>query len=188
MNSILSKDEGGEGLTQEEAIKTVSKEMDQSNRDFLKLGTLSTWSPLDFNRRSNALQKDFESRGEQQMMMDQLIADQQVSPLYAAHKAYPIKDVPTLNKLGIKSGTPSTFGISYPKLNNITYEKLKNEMGKENSPLSIAYEIQEKGQDPRGWLDYLNNHRDNLEVWQADQLSNNLNVIDLKDKWLRAWE
>jgi hypothetical protein len=80
------------------------------------------------------------------------------------------------------SGTPIT------RTNDITYEKLKKEMGKSNSPLSIAYELQQKNQDPRGWLDYLNNHRDDLEVWQADQLTKNINAVDLKDIWLRAWE
>jgi hypothetical protein len=190
LNAILSEKEGGEGLTQENAIKKYSKEMDQANRNYLDLSSLSAWSPVDFNRRANALQKEFASRGEQQMMMDKMIADQQVSPLYAAHKAYPLQKekIPTLNKLGVQVGSPTIAGVSIPKMNDITYEKLKKEMGKENSPLSIAYELQQKSQNPRGWLKYLDDHRDDLEVWQADQLTKNLNVFDIKDMWLRAWE
>jgi|SRR5579863_436311 len=190
LNAVLSEKEGGEGITQEQAIKKYSKELDQANRDYLKLGALSPWSPRDFNRETNALQKNFSSRGEQQLMMDQLISDYQVSPLYAAHKSYPIKkgELPTLNKFGIQVGTPTISGTSIPRVNDATYSKLKKEMGKTHSPLSIAYELEQKGQDPRGWLNYLDNHRDNLEVWQADQLAANLNVFDLKDVWLRAWE
>lgn len=137
-----------------------------------------------------ALQKDFADRGEQQLMMDQLIADYQLSPLYAAHKSYPIKkgEVPTLGKIGIKVGTPTISGVSIPKMNDVIYEQLKKEMGKKNSPLSVAYEMQQQSQDPRGFLKYLDNHRDDLEVWQADQLNKNINVFDLKDMWLRAWE
>lgn len=190
LNSILAKKEGGEGLTQENAIKKYSKEAEQAYRSYKDLGSLSAWSPLDFNRRVNALQKDFASRGEQQLMMDQLISDYQLSPIYAAHKAYPIKndEIPTLNELGVRVGSGTIGGVSLPKMNDLTYEKLKKEMGKKNSPLSIAYELQQKRQNPRGWLNYLNNHRDDLEVWQADQLTKNLNVVDLKDMWLRAWE
>jgi len=190
LKAILSKKEGGEGLTQEEAIQKYSGEMNQANRNYLDLKSLSAWSPSDFNRRANALQKEFADRGEQQMMMDQMIENHQVSPLYAAHKAYPIQKgkIPTLNKLGIQVGAPVIGGVSIPTMNDITYEKLKKEMGKENSPLSIAYELQQKGQNPRGFLKYLDDNRDNLEVWQADQLTKNLNVFDMKDIWLRAWE
>lgn len=189
LNAVLSKKDGGEGLTQEQAIKKYSKELAQANIDYADLGSLSAWSPLDFNRRADALQKNFASRDEQQLMMNQLISDYEISPLFAAHKAYPIEKgkVPTLGKLSIQTGTPG-FGVSLPKMNDITYSQLKKEMGNTNSPLSIAYDLQQKGQDPRGWLNYLNNHRDNLEVWQSDQLQKNLNVIDLKDMWLRAWE
>lgn len=190
LNSLLPKKDGGMGFTQEQAIKHYSDELNQANREYLSLGTLSPWSPLDFNRRSNTLQKEFASRGEQQMMMDKLIADYEISPMYAAHKAYPIKkgEVPTLNKLGLKIGAPTIGGISIPRVNDRTYESLKKEMGKTHSPMSIAYELQQKGQNPRGWLNYLNDHRDNLEVWQADQLKENVNILDLKDMWLKAWE
>lgn len=190
LNSILSKKEGGEGLTQEQAIKKYSKELNQADRNYLDLGSLSAWSPRDFNRRVNALQKEFAARGEEQPMMDQLVSDYQVSPLYAAHKAYPIKngEVPTIDKVKPKIGAGGIGGVSIPKMNDITYEQLKKEMGKTHSPLSIAYDLQENRQDPRGWLKYLDNHRDNLEVWQADQLSKNINISDLKDAWLRIWE
>lgn len=190
LNSVLSKKDGGEGLTQEQAIKKHSKDLDQANRNYLDLNSLSPWSPKDFNRRVNALQKDFASRGEQQQMMDQLVKDYKISPTYAAHKAYPIKkdEVPTLNKLKVIEGAHGISGHIIPKMNDITYEKLKKEMGKTNSPLSIAYELEQGNQDPRGFLKYLDDHRDDLEVWQADQLTKNLNVFDLKDAWLRAFE
>jgi len=178
LNAMLSKKEGGEGLTQENAIKKYSKELDQANRNYIDLGSLSSWSPLDFNRQTDALQKEFESRGEQQMMMDQLIADYGISPQFAAHKAFPLKgEMPALKKLNVMDN-----------LNDAYYAQLKKEMGKNNSPLSIADELRQKSRDPSGWLRYLNNHRDNLEVWQADHLTKNINLFDLTDMWLRAWE
>lgn len=190
LNAVLSRKEGGEGLTQEQAIKKYSKDLLQAKREYMDLGALSTWSPQDFSRRVDALRPQFASRNDLPQMMDQIIADYKVSPSYAAHKTYPIKkgQIPTLDKLEFGSKGHGISGLSVPKMNAITYEKLKNEMGNTKSPLSIAYELEQKGHDPRGWLNYLNNHRDNLEVWQADQLSKNINVIDLKDMWLRAWE
>lgn len=192
LNAVLSKKEGGEGLVQEDAIKKYSKEMDQANRNYLDLGSLSTWSPIDFNRRTNALQKDFASRGEQQLMMDNLISDYGISPTYAAHKAYPLKkgEIPTLDKNAkkITGGIASIENTIHTPLKDNDFKKMKEEMGKKNSPLSIAYEMERRNQDPRPWLNYLNNNRDNLEVWQSDQLTKNLNTVDLKDMWLRAWE
>lgn len=187
LNSVLSKKDGGEGLTQEQGVNKYSKELAQANRNYLDLSSLSSWSPRDFNARTNALQKEFASRGEEQMMMDQLIAEQGISPMYAAHKSYPIKkgEMPTLNKLS----PPSIRGVGIPKpINDITYEQLKKEMGETNSPLSIAYQLQKHDQDPRGWINYLDNHRDDLKVWQADQLTKNQNILDLQDLWLSTWE
>lgn len=190
LNSVLSKDEGGEGLTQEQAIKKYSKELNDAERNYLDLNTLSSWSPRDFNRRLNSLQKDIESRGEQQLLMDNLIGEYQLSPIYSAHRAYPIKkgEIPELQKLGTKTGQPTRTGVSFTKINDSIYGKIKEQMGNKHSPLSIAYELQQKGYDPRSWLDYLNNHRDDLKGWQNDQLSKNINIIDLKDMWLNAWE
>ncbi len=192
LNSILPKSEGGEGLTQEQATKKYSGDLLQAFRNYQDLEKVTAWSPREFNRQVDAVQKNFAHFGQpaKQVIMDKLIAEQQVSPSYAAHKAYPIKKgaMPTLGKLGIKVGTPTISGVSIPRVNDATYAQLKKEMGKENSPLSVAYELNQQSQDPRGWLNYLDNHRDDLEVWQADHLTKNLNVFDLKDAWLKAWE
>jgi hypothetical protein len=190
LNSVRSKKDGGEGLTQEQAIKKHSISLDDANRNYLDLGALSAWSPRAFNAQVNSLQKEFASRGDLPLMMDQLIADYNISPAYAAHRTYPIKngEIKTLNNLGIKVGGPSIGGVSLAPVNDSVYEKLKNEMGKTHSPLSIEFELQEKGYDPIGWRRYLNNHRDNLEGWQIDQLNKGTSVLNLTDKWLHAWE
>jgi hypothetical protein len=191
LNSVLSKKEGGEGLTQEQAIKKYSDQLLTAYENYKDLDTLSSWSPREFNRRSNAIQKNFKTLGQpaQKIMKDKLITKYQVSPLYAAHKAYPIGpgEMPTLNKLrpfvGSARGTAQE-----PKMTNAMYSQLKKEMGKNNSPLSVAYELREKDRDPRGFLDYLDKNRDDLEVWQANEIQKNINLIDLNDMWLRAWE
>ena len=185
LNSILPIKDGGEGLTQEQAIKKYSKQLDQANRNYLDLGSLSTWSPSDFNRRTNALQKEFASRGEQQMMMDQLVSEYGVSPMYAAHKAYPPDATLSKALKEIPNFVPDLIGA---KQNAVNYQALKKDMGKTGSPLSVAYELQKKQRDPRPWLEYLDKNKDDLEVWQADQLTKNINRIDLKDMWLQAWE
>lgn len=187
LNAVRSKNDGGEGLTQEQAIKKYSKDLLQADRDYQDIKNLSAWSPRDFNRRVNELEKHFGARDERQPMMDELIANYDVSPAYAAHRSYPVKgeELKTLNE--ITKFNP--YGSAKPtQLNDSIYEKLKKDMGKTGSPLSFAYELEQRGKDARGWLNYLTNHRDNLEVWQADQLSKNVNSFDLKDEWLRAWE
>jgi len=192
LNAILPKSEGGEGLTQEQATKKYSDQLRNAFESYTNLNTVSAWSPREFNRRVDTIQKNFAELGPyaQKVLMDRLVAEQQVSPSYAAHKAFPIKkgEVPTLKKLGIQIGAPTISGVSMPRVTDATYAQLKKEMGKNNSPLSIAYELNQIGQSDRGWLNYLNNNRDDLEVWQANQLDKNLNVFDLKDAWLRAWE
>lgn len=182
LSAILPKNEGGEGLTQEQAVKKYSEQAREANRNYLDLGAMDTWKPWDFNRITNSLQKDFAKRGEQQLMMDQMVADYGISPTYAAHRAYPTNE----NEQKILSSIPG--GLKQRPLNVVDYEKLKKSMGKTGSPLSIAYELERKEIDPSGWFDYLNNNRDDLEVWQSDQLSKNRNIVNLVDVWLRAWE
>jgi len=190
LNDIKSKRDGGKGLTQEQAVKANSKQLEEADRDFKDLGSLSGWSPRDFNRQVNALQKNFANRGDQQQMRDQLISDYGVSPWYASHRAYPIKkdDMPTLNRLGIQVGTPNRGGVSFNEVNDGTYANLKKEMGDKGSPLSVAYELDQRGEDPRAWLNYLNKHKDDLKGWQIEELSKNTNIINLMDLWLGSFE
>lgn len=193
INSMLPKTEGGEGLSQDQAVNKYSKELNKINDDYLSLNSLSSWSPKDFNRRLNSLQKDFASRGEQKQLMDTLIGEYKISPTYAAHRSYPIEgEMPTLNRIKQTpvhtiSGKPIR-GKNVPSPNDNTYKKLKQEMGKKNSPLSIGYQLDQAGWDAKGWLKYLDNNRDDLEVWQADQLNKNSNTVDMKDAWLSIWE
>lgn len=183
LNSILSKKEGGEGLTQEQATKKYSDELLKAYENYRDLSTLSSWSPKEFNRRVGVIQKNMDSLGQEakKVIMDKLIADYQLSPLFAAHKAYPLKkgQIPEIEKFEGGALIPSRKG---------SYAQLKKQMGKTHSPLSIAYELQNNGADPRTWLNYLDQNRDDLEVWQANQLDKNINMFDLKDMWLRAWE
>lgn len=192
INSILSKKDGGEGLSQEQAIKKYSDELLKSYQNYRDLSSLSIASPTDFNRGVDAVVKNFEQFGQagKNVIFNKLISDYKLSPLYSAHKTYPIKkgSLPTLDKLEYGSKGFGVSGLHAPKMNDNTYEKLKNEMGKTKSPLSIAYELEQKGHSPRGFLNYLNRNRDNLEVWQADQLGKNINIFDIRDIWLRNFE
>lgn len=190
LNSILPKSQGGQGLTQEQAIKNYSKELEQSDRNYKDLGSLSAWSPNDFDRDVNALQKSFAKLGDQQQMRDQLISDYGVSPRYASHRAYPIRkgEIPTLNKFGSQVGTTSRGGVSFQEINDGVYSQIQKEMGKNHSPLSVAYELDERGESGSAFLKYLDKHRDHLEGWQIEELSKPTNVYNLTDIWLRAFE
>lgn len=178
LNAVLSKKDGGEGLSQEQATKTYSDQLLKAYQNYTDLSTLSPWSPKDFNRRFDAVVKNFEPFGIEgkNIIMNKAIADYGVAPIYAGHKTFPINkgEVPTSHKKGV--------------MNDASYSQLKKEMGNKHSPLSIAYELQKNGHDPRSWLNYLNKNRDHLEVWQADQLTKNINLWDLKDMWLSAFE
>ncbi|MEN6512263.1 MAG: hypothetical protein ABFD00_10605 [Chloroherpetonaceae bacterium] len=189
LNSILPKSKGGEGLTQEQAIKKYSDKLFDSFRNYQDLQSLSAWSPIDFNTRLNSIQKEFKKEGNQQILMDELVSKYKLPPMYAAHRAYPIKkeNFPTLEKVKLKSGS-GRFGVSLPPMNDAIYSQLKKEMGKTNSPLSIAWELHQRKQNPRGWINYLINNKDNLEDWQKGELSKPINLIDLKELWLNAWE
>lgn len=186
LNSILPKSEGGEGLTQEQAVKKYSDELQKSYESYKDLSSLSPWSPIEFSRRADTIQKNMAALGPdaQNVMMNKLITDYRVSPMYAAHKAFPIKDMPTLKKSGMKTGT-GKFGVTYPKVN---YAQLKKEMGNTNSPLSVAYELDQMGQNPTEFLKYLDKNREDLKGWQANQLGRNVNLINLQDFWLKIWE
>jgi hypothetical protein len=173
---------GGEGLTQQQAIDKYSKEMDEKYREYKQIETLTSASPLEFNRRVDALQPSFAANDNRDVLMDRLVATQGLSPVYAAHKAYPIEGrSPELNR--IRKANAGQIG----KLNDGNYSELLKEMGDKNSPLSFTYELDQKGIDPTGWLEYLNQNRDKLKVWQAEQLSP-YTGIGLKDMWLSAWE
>ena len=54
-------------------------------------------------------------------------------------------------------------------------------MGNTKSPMSIAYELDKKGYDPKTWLNYLDNNREDLQGWQIDQIRKDINIINLKD-------
>src|SRR5579864_5803044 len=78
LNSILPKKDGGEGLTQEQAIKQYSKQLEAAFRSYQDLNQLSPWSPREFDRVVNSTQKNLSHFGQpgKQVLMDKLIADQ----------------------------------------------------------------------------------------------------------------
>lgn len=187
IEAILPKKDGGEGLTQNEAAQKYSQEIRQIYRNNKDLESMSSWSAWDYNRLLDTLKNDFASRGDEQLLMDKLVADHHHSPEYAAYRAYGLSDK---EKKALKSleYRPSTTGLPGFPLKQFEYEKIKKAMGSSGSPLAIAYKLSKQGYNPTEWLDYLNNNRDHLEVWQADQLSKPHNIINLQDIWIEAWE
>lgn len=187
LKAVLPKDKGGRGLTQRQAIKEESQNLNTLYDQYKNLGSMHTSSPRDFQRRLDSLRPDFVKRGEEKQLKNQLVSDYLVSPMYASHRVHPLnqEEKKELNKIGSNEGISSVAGIKTPAIN---YESLKKAMGKTGSPLSIAYELEQKGRDPRPWLKYLAKDKDHLEVWQAEELDQNVNVVNLMDTWLRLWE
>lgn len=204
IKSILPKEEGGEGLTDQEAKIKYGKELDNISRDYSNLNSIGNWT-LPFQKTSeilrnlNSSRKSFKERGDLRNFADSLVSQNGLSNSKAYYLTYPSSDIPELNK------TLSKIPDINPKLtlrediferkhpynqNEILHQispKLAKDMGKEGSPLSIAEELSSKGYDPAIFLNYLDENRKKLELSerQIDELAKPRNFFPtLNDIWL----
>jgi hypothetical protein len=200
------KDQGGKGFTEQQAMKEYGKKLDEISRDYSNLYGVGDWiitRPAKNTLNSlRSLQKNFAARGDTENMADTLVARNKVSNPMAYSIAQPVSDIPalsqTLKQLPKITGTVSVsggvLGVSQPKRSDIerktleVAEKLLPLLGKNGSPLAVAYELERKGYDPSTWIDYLIKNKDELSVAQGRQLDKPLNVIlPLNDYWLGSW-
>lgn len=205
IQATKSKKEGGEGLTEQQAMKKYGDELNDAERDFSKIDEIGNWGitlrPANESLRSmKSLQERMESIGQTDNYAKELISKAKLSPQMAYGVAEPVRMVQKLN-LDIKGlrklqeiGTPEnnyipdnpiekTLEIA-PKL----ARHLKNE--EKASPLAIAYELQKKGYDPQTWLQYVTDHAKelNLRQRQSEQAETPLNITTpWNDWWLKSF-
>lgn len=212
VKSILPIEEGGEGLTDQEAKVKYGDELDEVSRQYQSMHTMASPGealkpPAEVRRGIKSLREQFKKRKDLRNFADNLISVNKLSPSIAYNVAYPVSEIPELSKtlskipeikqpslLGFKSGKTLQKELFESKhaynpdaiLKQIT-PKLAEQMGKEGSPLSIGQELYSKGYDPSYFMDYLNDNQKKLELTsrQLDELTKPRNFLPtLDDLWL----
>lgn len=201
INAVRSKKDGGEGLTEQEAMKKYGKELDSISRDYSSIDALGNWGILQKPSSSTlngirSLQTKFAERNDLENFAQELMTKNKLSPGIAHYLAYPPNQTKELNntlmkapniprpKPGIEPPIPEHVKIR--KTEELA-KKLAPTLGKNGSPLSVAEELKAKGYDPQTWLNYLRKNRKSLDLTesQARQLDIALpKGINLNDLWL----
>lgn len=201
------KNQGGEGLTEQQAMKKYGKELDAVSRDYKAVDSLGNWQialrPASETLRSiRDLQEKFEERGDTENFADSLIANNKLSPKFAYAVAQPIRKVPELKRefSSIPDIKGKYTGInltpkSAEQVDSQTLEVSKKlapllSKNEKASPLAIAYELEKRGYNPSIWLDYVTRNRKdlNLKESQGRQLDKPNNLVGtLNDWWLSSF-
>jgi len=183
------------GMTEEAAMRKYGKELDEISREFKSLDEIGTWGLITNPRQSkqslNSIQKSAKKRGVSDIrnLAETIAKKQNVSYPTAYSFADPIKDHPETNsfiqKLPYNLGP--LLGLTQKNTERIL-PKLADLIKKEKvSPMTAYHYLQEKNYDPLLLKDYLNKHRDKLELtpFQTDQLNKTVPLIPfLNDFWM----
>lgn len=147
-------------------------------------------SAKDILQSIESVRKSAKEGGVRKEAAESMIAKNGITPQLAYASMYPVKEIKSLNE-ELKSlpnitprleripGIPGP-GLSFSRPNNANAKQLTTDiapslarsMGLEGSPLSIAYELEQKGYDPNVWKKYLIDNEDtlNLTSHQKDEL------------------
>ncbi len=203
------KKDGGDGLTEQEAMKKYGKELDEISRDYEAINTLGDWGIV--ARKSsntlnslNTLQKKFENNNDTKNFADSLIAKNGLSPSMAYSIAEPVSREKGLNSalqkvkpikkvVGLKYGR-LPFTPVIPEIKEKETLKVAKELapllGEKGSPLAVAHELEKLGYDPGIWMKYLNDNLESLNprAAQVDQITKPDSLTGtLNDWWLSDW-
>lgn len=202
-------------LSPDQAKVKYGKEADAISKSFANIRSwggmgLILNSPKELLSSIKGLQQDARQQKFQKEAADSMIAENNVTPQFAYATMYPVSDIKPLNdelknlpnikpKLEKVPGTPGLAGIGFgagknkdqKKLSMNVFPRLAKAMGLEGSPLSIAYELDQKGYDSQGWKDYLldENNGLNLSTHQRDELKKPQPGFFgwLNDWWLKSF-
>lgn len=211
INAVKPRSEGGEGLTEEQAMRKYGKELDNISRDYDSIrkitGAAIAQDPQGAARTIDSLQQKFAERGDSENFALKLEGDLNLSPMMAHSIAKPIKRDPAINSyiknlpdltpaqgaklpVGLPGISSKIAPITARKTREIS-PKLAELMKKEDaSPLSISRALKQKGYDPSAWLDYVTENRKelNLTEEQGRELDKPQPLITgLKDLWFSIW-
>lgn len=204
------KNQGGRGLTEQQAMKEYGEELDARSRDYQAIDSIGNWGIVakpakDTLTNIKALQAKFEKYNDTENFADSLIEKNKLSPKLAYSLAQPVSKFPSLNNelkkipplpRGKITGSQGMLVSQAPKIQDIRQktlevsQKLAPLLGEKGSPLSVAYELEKKGYDPNIWINYLIDNRQDLDLKESQgrQLDKpNSLTGTLNDWWLSSW-
>ena len=204
INSTLPKDEGGEGLTEQQAMKKYGKQLNEISKDYeaiKALGGVGVLSRPSKNTLSSleTIQKNFESRGETELMAKILQADTNAGAPLSYAIAEPIKRNKALSKIFKEAPTLKTLETGFTALPD---KKIATEATEElipyiaanwdpnlDSPMAVVHELQRLNYDPQPFIDYMiQNADDMLSVKKFRQLMEPVSdVRSINDFCLSNW-
>lgn len=193
IKSVLPVEEGGEGLTEQEALKQYGEEADAISRDYEALNTLGNYSFL-ANNPKNAmtsiknLRSKFKDRDDLENFADTLVGTNGLSVPKGYYLAYPINENKDLNNFIVKLPDAHRTQTEDPVFETRKIApQISKTMNKEDSPLAIYEELNAKGYSGDEFLKYLTENRKslNLSERQGRELDKPRNWYpNLNDMWL----
>lgn len=103
IQSVKPKNEGGKGLTEQQAIKEYGKKLHEISQDYQGIETLGGWgvtgrTAKDTFNSLNALRNSFEKRGDTKNFADTMTAKLGTSPMFSYAVAQPVANNPAANQ------------------------------------------------------------------------------------------
>jgi hypothetical protein len=206
IEAVKPIEDGGKGLTEQEAKKIYGKELDEISRDYRSMDTIGGWALLSKKPSENksnlrGLRAKFKKRNDLENFADNLISRNGLSPGKAYYLAYPVSEhkevnnaidkLPSLKEEVVYQGGQPMRGMGSEERRQKTLEispKIAELLKKEDaSPLAVAEELKARNYDPNIWIDYLRNNKDklNLSVRQARELDKPISSVPtLDDLWM----
>jgi len=210
MNAVKSVEEGGEGLTDSQAIDKYGKEIDSVSRRYDALKTIGNISfsndPKEVKNNIDSTQKEFKKEGDLDNFYKTLQKGdaQGLSNSKAAVIAYPISDEKQLNnsikalpEISVKELAKEEIakgGKSFSKIEQDIKKKsleaskdLAAKLGKHGSPLAVGEYLQSKGYDASVWRKYVLDNLNKLDLsdWQIRQAKENVSWLPtINDLWI----
>lgn len=197
--------EGGEGLTEQQAMKKYGNELDEVSRDYKDISTIGDWGVLGRSAKAtlgmmDSVRKRFEARDDTENMADMMISENGVSPMFAYAVAEPVYRNPELTKVmrslpeleSIDTGFESVVPPEISKAETMKIvDKISSQMNNRDSPLAIAYILDKMGYDAQEWMDHLNKNVDELRLTpqQIRQISKPRKSLTptMNDAWLSSF-
>lgn len=215
INATKSKEEGGEGLDSQQAMKKYGEKLDKISREYDKINSIGNWGivtkkPSEILNSMKSLREKFASRNDLRNYAQTLMSSTQITPEMSYSQAYPVnkypelndvlKDIPDASKNKNMSrqmpGWIPRYGALPPQEGELKKETLRiskkifDVLG-DASPLSVSYELNKKGYPADIWIDYLIENKSKLKNFSAeqeDQLGISTGAMfNLNDYWLKEW-
>lgn len=206
INSALPVKHGGRGLSEHQAMKEYGEKLEKIAAEYANVRSIGDLGLLNRSssetlRNLKSLQKNFESRDDTRNLAKHLIADSGLSPSLSYSIADPIYALPDLNKEVSQIPNLSRKSVALELNDPVAMQDIRDktlEVSKKlapflkkherASPLSISRALEKKGYDPKVFLEYVEDNRDelNLKPNQTEQLGIPETFLGrINDWWLK---